>query len=363
MPRIKNIKVQRADLELTRPYTIAFKTVSHVENVIVTIELDNGIIGMGAGNPSEQVVGESLDQALNALNQVTTSIDEGSWQGLLGRNIEDIELLCQEIQIYLKQSPAGRTALEVALYDCFAQLQKVPLVRLFGQVFNSLPTSITIGIKGVSETLEEATEYYERGFRYLKVKLGNYLEEDIERMIKLREKFGDKIKIRIDANQGYSVDELLQFYTQTKSLDLELIEQPLPASNIEEMRSLPIELRQTLAADESLIGPKDAQKIIGDPNACGIFNIKLMKCGGLSQALEIARLAETADIDLMWGCNDESIISISAALHTALACKNTRYLDLDGSLDLAQDVVEGGFILKDGEMKVNDLPGLGLIRT
>jgi L-alanine-DL-glutamate epimerase-like enolase superfamily enzyme len=86
-----------------------------------------------------------------------------------------------------------------------------------------------------------------------------------------------------------------------------------------------------------------------------------MKCGGITQALEISSLAEGAGIDLMWGCNDESIISISAALHVALSCTNTRYLDLDGSLDLARDVVGGGFILENGEMRVNGLPGLGLI--
>jgi len=362
MPKIKNIEVQKVDLKLTRPYTIAFKTVDHVENAIVTMELDNGLVGRGAGNPSEQVVGETLDNALDALDQAIggKSVDRG-WQGLIGREIEDINVLCEEIQNYLKHSPAARTALEGALYDAFSQWKEVPLVSLLGQKIEYLPTSITIGIKDVLSTLDEASEYFGRGFRYIKVKLGNYLEEDIERIVKLREKFGDRIKIRIDANQGYNVQEVKQFYDQTVGCNLELIEQPLPAEQIEEMRSLPAEIRQVLAADESLIGPEDAANIIGKTNACGIFNIKLMKCGGITQALEISRLAESAGIDLMWGCNDESIISISAALHTALSCKQTRYLDLDGSLDLAKDVVAGGFILENGEMRVNGLPGLGLI--
>ena len=363
MPKIKNIEVQKVDLKLTRPYTIAFKTVDHVENAIVTMELDNGLVGRGAGNPSEQVVGETLDQALNALGRASAgeSMDGGGWRGLIGSDIEDIEVLCGEIQTQLKHSPSARTALEGALYDAFSQWKEVPLVSLLGQKIEYLPTSITIGIKDVLSTLDEASEYFGRGFRYIKVKLGNHLEEDIERIVKLREQFGDRIKIRIDANQGYNVQEVKQFYDQTASCNLELIEQPLPAEQIEEMRSLPAEIRQILAADESLIGPKDAANIIGETNACGIFNIKLMKCGGITQALEISRLAESAGIDLMWGCNDESIISISAALHTALSCKQTRYLDLDGSLDLANDVVAGGFILKNGEMRVNGLPGLGLI--
>ncbi len=90
-----------------------------------------------------------------------------------------------------------------------------------------------------------------------------------------------------------------------------------------------------------------------------IYNIKLMKCGGINAALQIAEIANLAGIDLMWGCMDESIISISAALHAALASPATRYLDLDGSLDLARDIVSGGFVLNDGYLSVNENPGLG----
>lgn len=359
MPKIKDIRVQRVDLKLTRPYTIAFKTVEHVENAIVTFELDNGMIGRGAGNPSKQVVGENLDQALKALKIAVEGDPSQQWPGLIGKDITEIDLLCQEIQKYLKHSPSARTALEIGLFDCLGQHRKIPLVELLGQQIECMPTSITIGIKDVEATLEEASEYFERGFRYFKVKLGNRLE-DIERVVRLREKFGTQISIRVDANQGYDVKGLMHFFDITRKCDLELIEQPLPAAQVEEMRALPEEIRSRLAADESLIGPEDALKLIKDRPACGIFNIKLMKCGGITQAKEISGIAEKADIDLMWGCNDESIISISAALHTALSCRNTRYLDLDGSFDLARDVVSGGFILENGQMSVNGLPGLGL---
>ncbi len=93
----------------------------------------------------------------------------------------------------------------------------------------------------------------------------------------------------------------------------------------------------------------------------GIFNIKMMKCGGIVSALKMADMAHLAGIDLMWGCNDGSIVSISAALHTALACPATKYLDLDGSFDLEKDVAKGGFILKDGLMRIDDNKlGLGV---
>ena len=128
------------------------------------------------------------------------------------------------------------------------------------------------------------------------------------------------------------------------------------------MRRLPTSLRKRIAADESLIDARAAVQLTAPPQACGIFNIKLMKCGGISPALAIGAVAEAADIELMWGCMDESIVSISAALHVALASPATRYLDLDGSLDLARDVVDGGFVLEDGYMRTTDRPGLGVQR-
>jgi L-alanine-DL-glutamate epimerase-like enolase superfamily enzyme len=145
-------------------------------------------------------------------------------------------------------------------------------------------------------------------------------------------------------------------------LNIEFIEQPFEASRIDAMRSLDDSIRQKIAADESLMNEQDAKLLSADPRACGIFNIKLMKCGGIHHALRIAEAAKPAGIDLMWGCMDESIISISAALHAAFACPNTKYLDLDGSLELARDVVDGGFLLEDGYMSIIDKPGLGLER-
>ena len=197
----------------------------------------------------------------------------------------------------------------------------------------------------------------------LKVKLGKDLEEDIERMVKLREVFGKKFVIRIDANQGYNIAQTIEFYTRTKQLDIELIEQPLKAKAVEEMRQLPEEIRKVIAADESLLTPVNALQIVRPPHAAGIFNIKLMKCGGVSQALKIADIAQHSGIELFWGCNDESIVSITAALHTAFASSNTKYIDLDGSLDLAKDEVTGGFILKDGVMYCSDKPGVGVERV
>ncbi len=355
MPRIRDIRVWETDLGNTKPYTIAFKTVDQVRNAFVEITLDNGTAGIGAGNPSEYVVGENLAQCLDALQ-------EKNLQFLIGRDIRELNQLTYEVWERFPKNPSARAALDIALYDVFTRHLGIPLVKFLGQKIKSLPTSITIGIKNVQETLREAREFVQQGFKILKVKLGKDLAEDIERMVKLREEFGKGVVIRIDANQGYSIDQTQDFYRRTLHLDIELIEQPLPAKAVGDMKSLPDEIRKKIAADESLISPKDALELVKPPLAAGIFNIKLMKCGGVSQGLKIADIAQHAGVDLFWGCNDESIVSITAALHAAFACSNTRYIDLDGSLDLGNDVVKGGFVLKDGVMSCSDLPGLGVER-
>jgi L-alanine-DL-glutamate epimerase-like enolase superfamily enzyme len=351
--KIQRIHVRKEDLLLTRPYTIAFKTVDAVENGIIEIVADNGLKGYGAFNPSHYVVGEYLEDALAALTQEHLEV-------LVGRELDDIDALCAIVQNTFKASPTARTGLEIALYDLFTQGLGLPLASFLGQRITSMPTSITIGIKGVAETLEEAKEYTGRGFKILKVKLGISLEEDLERLIRLRETFGYGIGIIIDANQGYNAAQLSTFTTKTRHLQIGLIEQPLPVGQEDAMRRLPDDIKKLIAADESLVTPEHATGLAAEPKACGFFNIKLMKCGGISQALRIADTGARHSIDLMWGCNDESIISITAALHTAFSCPHTKFIDLDGSLDLARDVVAGGFLLKDGIMSISGKPGLGL---
>jgi L-alanine-DL-glutamate epimerase-like enolase superfamily enzyme len=250
--------------------------------------------------------------------------------------------------------------LDIALHDLFAQYLGLPLVEYLGRAHEGLPTSVTIGIMPLADTLEAGRQFVAEGFKVIKLKTGKAVGQDVETFSKLRETVGPDIIIRVDANQGYTTDDLAQFVGKTTKLGLEFVEQPLPKGNPREMLELPEDLCRRCAADEDLISPADALTLAQRPLPYGIYNIKLMKCGGVGEALRIADIALNAGIELMWGCNDESIASIAAALHVALACPATRYLDLDGSFDLARDLVTGGFILRDGCLFTNGEPGLGL---
>ncbi len=339
--KIRSVATRVEAFALTRPYTITFRSIDSVENVIVRIETEDGQVGLGAASPEPHVTGETREACRAALAE-----ERLAW--LTGRDARQLPALCRELGERMPKTPAARAAVDIALHDLFARHLGLPLADVLGRAHESLPTSITIGIKPLEETLAEAEEYVLRGFRILKVKIGRALEEDIERLVRLREKVGSSIGIRADANQGYTRAETLRFFEATAPLDLEFVEQPVKAEAVDDLRALPEEVRRRVAADEALLDEKDALDLVAPPLAAGIFNIKLMKCGGVWPALRIAAIAEAAGVRLMWGCMDESVVSISAALHAAFASPATRYLDLDGSLDLARDVATGGFVISDG---------------
>jgi L-alanine-DL-glutamate epimerase-like enolase superfamily enzyme len=354
--KITGVRAWKEDLELSRPYTIAYSTFTHAEIFFVVIETDVGTVGLGSATPVEAITGESVAACGEALE--AKNLD---W--LIGTDPRHLQALSRQVHKAVGHAPAACAAVDMALYDLFAKYLELPLVDVLGRCHDAMPTSVTIGIKSIEDAVEDANEYLGRGFNILKVKAGRSLGEDLERLARIREAVGKNVKIRVDANQGYSEEETLAFFENFDTLDLEFVEQPLYEQDADGMRAFPEDIRSLIAADESLRTEADALSLSHPPPACGIYNIKLMKCGGIRSALGISRIAWAAGVDLMWGCMDESVVSIAAALHAAFACRKTRYLDLDGSLDLVRDLATGGFVIKDGLMHLTDGPGLGVSLT
>ncbi len=354
--KIKSIQVYRKNLSLQKPYTITYETITEVENIFIKIVLENNLYGIGAANPSPEVVDETPGQTFN-------NLQSDFFNQFIGKDICYFNRLIDETKAHFPNFPGTQAAIDIALHDAFCKFLNIPIVEFYGQKIHSLPTSVTIGIKNVEETLYEAKEYQQQGFHIVKIKTGRDVDEDIERILKLHEQYKDQLKIRADANQGYTLGQLKLFIKKTKHANVELIEQPLPVGAEKELLNVDSETRKHIAADESLKDAKAAVKLSCPPYCFGIYNVKLMKCGGIKAAFEIATIAKNAGIELFWGCNDESIVSITAALHAAFACSNTSYIDLDGSFDLSEDIVKGGFILENGYMRTNGLPGLGVVET
>lgn len=347
---IRSVRAYAELIPLKKPYTIARETISDAEIIFFELELSNGICGRGAANPDPEVIGETPAQTLNNLSSPEVK------EYLQGKHIREFLAHIAYLKQLYKNFPATMAAIDIALHDAFGKWIGLPIIDFYGRHHSKMLTSVTIGIKNVAETIQEAREYKEQGFKVLKVKTGRDVQEDAERIIRLHETFGDYFTVRVDANEGYLSADLKDFLSLTESCSPELIEQPFRPEFDQTLLYFPADVRKILAADESL---KDARTAFAIARAelFGIFNIKLMKCGGITAAFEIATIARQADIALFWGCNDESDLSISAALHAAFACPNTRYLDLDGSFDLLEDYKESGFILQDGYLSINSKPG------
>ena len=353
--KIVAIRAYLKTMVLKKSYTIAYNTFSDVSLAFLEIELANGMIGFGSGSPAEEVVGETTQQTVSNLNTSFVA-------NFVGKDIRHFQQIIFESNLQFPHLPGTLAAIDIALHDAFGKFLGISVASFYGQKMNGLPTSMTIGIKGVDETIQEAKEYAAMGFKVFKVKTGMDVKEDIERIAALYASFGADYTIRVDANQGYDVQTLKEFLHATAAYPLELIEQPLPVGQEQDLLVLSKAQRKRLTADEALKDPQAALQLATGDQPFGIYNIKLMKCGGLLGAKEIANIAQNAGIDLFWGCNDESIISITAALHIAYACSNTKYIDLDGSFDLMEDLVTGGFEVKDGCLVINPAAGFGFTK-
>ena len=346
--KIARIEHERIHVPLRRPYAIAGHDMDAVELVLVRVVPDKGPTGVGAASPAPDVTAETPDRCLAAI--------EAAAARLAGLDPRAIGAAIDQLAPLTGGAPAARAALDMALHDRLGRELVRPVVDLLGAARDPLPTSITIGILDLEATLAEAREYVDRGFRHLKVKIGRDVDDDVERLTRLREVVGGGVEIRVDGNQGYSADDYGRFLAATPGLALELVEQPLPAGT-EAATPRPADA-PPLALDESVHDDRDALRMVAS-NACDAFVVKLMKAGGIAAATRIARIAAAADVELMWGCMDESVISIAAALHAAYASKATRHLDLDGSFDLARDPGSGGFELEGGVLSLTGAPGLG----
>jgi L-alanine-DL-glutamate epimerase-like enolase superfamily enzyme len=258
----------------------------------------------------------------------------------------------------LAATPAARAAVDMALLDLAARRADLPLWKLLGGFRSRIATSITLGILPLEETVAEAREHVGHGFRCLKIKGGLDAGEDAERVCAVRAAVGGAVALRFDANQGYGVEQALEFLAATRDCALEILEQPTPAAEPEQLARL-VGGSVPVMADESLRSLADTFRIARG-NLAELINIKLMKVGGILEAQRIAAVARAAGMGIMVGCGDESALAIAAGLAFALARPGVRYADLDGHFELLDDPAAGAVTLRDGWVYPAEGPGLGV---
>ncbi len=350
--KIDSYEIRTVDLPLVEGYRITGKTITSCQNHLVRLTSGN-YQGLGSASPSGEITGEddaSCTAALKGpLAELTRSIDIEN---------DPTEWSEQALSI-APQNPAAIAAIDMALWDLIGKKQGKALFELWGGAGMPVPTSVTIGICSVEQTLAESEAWLARGYRVLKIKIGENLQVDIERIRKVRELLGPDGTIRVDANQGYDLDGARELLRQTAGLDVEMFEQPMPMKELADAVTLTSESTVPIVADEVASGRRECMEVI-DKRAAHVVNIKLMKCGGPTVAWQIHNHAQAAGMSLMLGCNDESRVSVAAGVHLAQSMPGLRYADLDGHMDLAADPASGGFEIQNGLMHLTRTPGIGV---
>ncbi|MDZ7289908.1 MAG: dipeptide epimerase [candidate division KSB1 bacterium] len=337
---------------LKNPYSIAYESYDTAENLLVRIETSAGLVGWGNAAPDVHVTGETF-------TQVSKVLAESLVPHLIGRDARCVAALDELARQKVPYAPAARAAIDMAFYDLLGQRAGLPLYQLLGFARPRILTSITIGIMSIEEGVRQAKEFVKSGFRALKIKTGRDWKEDVERVRAIRQTVGPTIALRIDANQGYNAEDAIQMIRELPECQIEFVEQPTPANAWADLKAVHDASPVPIMADESVRSARDVFNLAAN-KIVDLVNLKLMKTGGITGAIQAAEVATTAGVGIMLGCMDESRLSIAAAVHLACALPGVQYADLDGSFDIRDDVAMGGFELKDGFLLPVDRPGLGI---
>jgi L-alanine-DL-glutamate epimerase-like enolase superfamily enzyme len=349
--KITTVEAWLARFDLVEPYTIAYETVEEADNVFLRIGTDSGPTGFGCAAPDEAVTGETAGTVLSAIRDTVDPIIHGS-------DPLRIAMIMERLRKRLPSQPSVKAAVDMALHDILGKRAQLPLWKLLGGYRDRIKTSITVGILPIDETVARASSWFRDGFRCIKIKGGADLDKDVECLLAVRSELGPKLELRFDANQGYSVEQTLELVRRAKKARLQLIEQPTPRAQPELMARISRQVSIPVMADESLMNLRDAFRLARD-NLVDMVNVKLMKVGGISEALHINAVSRAAGFEVMVGCMDESALAIAAGLHFALARPNVIYADLDGHIGLRGDPGDGSVILRDGYLHPTGKPGLG----
>ncbi len=352
-----NIRIQQVDLykliiPLKEPFIISLGPVDNAESVIVLIKTNAGIIGFGECSPYTSINGESIDTCF-IVGQYFAKV-------LKDKNPLQIKECLAAMDQVIYGNASIKSAFDMALYDIASQHAGLPLYEFLGGKKNKkLTTDMTVSIGDPAKMARDALRFKEEGFPAIKVKLGESKKKDVERIAGIRKAIGKDIPLRIDANQGWSVNTAIETLTALEKYNIQHCEEPIARWNFMKLRKVKKQSPIPIMSDESCGDHHDAKRLI-DLDACDMINVKLGKSGGLFNAKKIIALAEKAGMYMQVGAFMESRMGITAGAHLALCSDYIIHCDFDTPLMFTEDPVSGGVIYgKNGEVTVPDNPGLG----
>lgn len=353
--KISRIEVGEVRIPLVTPFKTALRTVDSVNDLIVRVTADDGRTGFGEAPPTAVITGDTK-------GSVRCAIEEFIAPSLIGMEIENLDGIMERLHGCILKNTSAKAAVDMAVYDLYAQSLDRPLYQVLGGRRSEIETDLTVSVNSAEEMVRDSLRAIEQGFRVLKIKVGKDGEGDVARMEAIRRAVGPAIRLRVDANQGWSAKQAVRIIRamEDKGLDIDLVEQPVKAHDFAGMQYVTARVATPILADESVFSAEDAIRLI-EGRAADLINIKLMKTGGIYGALRICAIAEAFGVECMIGCMLESKIAVSAAAHLAAAKGIITRADLDGPSLCSTDPYEGGPAYEGPWIRMNRTPGLGIV--
>jgi len=349
---ITKVEVIKLNLPYKEPFVISLGVIREATNVVVRIHTSAGLTGTGECAPFVFIVGETQETVFELAKRVGKM--------LLGRDPFAIGERLREIDRAVKGNPTMKSAFDMAFYDLLALKANLPLYHLLGgSKRREIHTDMTISIGDPEKVARDAMEFKKAGFPAIKVKLGTTTRKDVARIRAIREAVGPDYPIRIDANQGWDTITAIETLKALEPFGIEHCEEPIPHWNNRELVKVRENSPIPIMADESVFDHHDAFRL-ASMGACDYFNIKFSKSGGIYNALKIVAVAEAAGIKCQVGCMSESRFALTALMHLVLASDTIVHYDMDSSLMLDKDPVNGGIEYKGAGLWIlGDSPGIG----
>lgn len=352
--KITDIEVVPVSIPFNVPFKIPGGEVPSADHTLVKVHTDAGVYGIGEAATIAAYSEETVYSTYAVITRVLRPL-------LIGRDPTNIGAIHQAMRQAVHANYFAKAAIDLACYDILGKHLGVPVSTLLGGAYRDrILVGQSIGIKDAATAAADAVRYVEQGFHSIKVKIGIDPRADIERVAAIREAVGPGVDLRVDANQGYTIDTAIKTLRAMEASDLLLIEQPVARTDIHAMAQVTAALDTPVMADESVFTPSDAIQIVKH-QAADILNIKIMKPGGLYGSQHIAGIAAGANLPLAIGSMVEMGIGTAAGAHFAAACEGVRYpCDVKGPSLLTDDILRENVRIEGGYTYVPTGPGLGV---
>lgn len=397
--KIQEIAIGYVNIPLVTPFRTALRSVDSVNDLIVRITAEDGSVGFGEAPPTAVITGDTKES-------IEAAICGYIAPAIIGMELSDLDAVMMKMEKSIAKNTSAKAAVDIALYDLYARQLGMPLYRVLAETpsisvrfardgaaetrgdrsgaetVNSqgekssaditdgqdcrleLETDITISVDETDKMVQDSLRALEDGFHILKVKVGKGGAKDVERVREIRRAVGPDTILRVDANQGWTTEEAISTIRamEDEGLGIELVEQPVSYHSFRGLQRVTNSVDTPILADESVFSYEDAERII-EEHAADYINIKLMKTGGLHQALRICDLADRYQVKCMIGCMLESKVSVSAGAHLAAARSCITMADLDGPSLCATDPYAGGPVYSGSRIYLNESSGIGIQRV